>query len=188
LARGRARESDEQRVRRGGERHAGAAEPPVVFVTSQGSAHSRFRRALATGNPLLVRAAEAELSSISLADALSICLVLLRAEPSRYGRAATRFHAGLVHDVSRVEREDAQIALAALQDLRGPDPVGAGAALAELFAALELVDLHQRHKALVTPVGPLLRGVAVFATSGLYSAKTALAGGDAFFLLGDTGR
>jgi hypothetical protein len=45
-----------------------------VFVTSQGSAHARFRRALATGNPLLVRAAAAELGSISLADALSICL------------------------------------------------------------------------------------------------------------------
>jgi hypothetical protein len=94
-------------------------------VTSQGSAHARFRRALATGNPLLVRAAAAELNSISLADALSICLVLLRAEPSRYGRAAARFHPRLVPDVARLELEDAQIALAALQGLRGPDPAGA---------------------------------------------------------------
>src|SRR3954454_21450108 len=86
-----------------------------MFVTSQGSAHARFRRALATGNSLLVRAAAAELDAISLADALSICLVLLRAEPARYGRAAARFHARLVQDVARVELEDAQIALAALQ-------------------------------------------------------------------------
>jgi hypothetical protein len=113
-------------------------------VTSQGSAHARFRRALATGNLLLVRAAAAELDTISLADALSICLVLLRAEPARYGRAAVRFHARLVQDVARVELEDAQIALAALQGLRGPDPAAAGAALAELFAVLELVDLQQR--------------------------------------------
>src|SRR4051795_6414802 len=115
-----------------------------MFVTSQGSVHARFRRALATGNPLLVRAAAAELPSVSLADALSICLVLLRAEPARYGRAAARFHARLVQDVARVELEDAQISLAALQGLRGPNPVGAGAALAELFAALELVELQQR--------------------------------------------
>lgn len=32
-----------------------------------------------------------------------------------YGRAAARFHARLVQDVARVELEDAQIALAALQ-------------------------------------------------------------------------
>jgi len=47
-------------------------------VTWQGSADARIRRALATGNPLLVRAAAAELGTISLADALSICLVPLR--------------------------------------------------------------------------------------------------------------
>jgi hypothetical protein len=83
----------------------------------------------------------------SLADARSICLVLLRAEPSRCGRAAVRFHARLVQDVARLEIEDAQIVLAALQGLRGPYAAGAGAALAELFAALELADLQQRLEA-----------------------------------------
>jgi hypothetical protein len=100
-----------------------------VFVAAQRAAHARSRRALATGNPLLVRAAAAELDTISLAAALSICLVLVRAEPARHGRAATRFQARPVQDVVRVELEDAQIALAELQGLRGPDPVGAGAAL-----------------------------------------------------------
>jgi hypothetical protein len=129
-----------------------------MFVTSQGSAHSRFRRALATGNPFLVRTAAAELGAISLAEALSICLVLLRAEPARYGRAAARFHARFVQDVARVELEDAQIALAALQGLRGPDAAGAGAALAELFAALELAELHQRLKDLVARIARSLIG------------------------------
>ena len=115
-----------------------------VPVTSQGSAHARFKRALTTRNPLLVRAAAAELPHVSLADALSICLVLLHGEPARYGRAAARWQARLVHDVSRVELEDAQLALAALGGLRGPDPAGAGAALAELCAALELADVQQR--------------------------------------------
>jgi hypothetical protein len=58
-----------------------------------------------------------------------------------------------VQDVARVELEDAQIALAALQGLRGPDPAGAGGALAELFAALELADLQQRLEAWL-PVSP----------------------------------
>jgi hypothetical protein len=49
-----------------------------------------------------------------------------------------------VQDVARLELEDAQIELAALQGLRGPDAAGAGAALAELFAVLELADLQQR--------------------------------------------
>lgn len=91
-----------------------------------------------------MRAAAAELDAISLADALSICLVLLRAEPARYGRAAARFQARLVQDVPRVELEDAQIALAALQGLRGPNPAGAGGVLAELCGALELAELPQR--------------------------------------------
>src|SRR3954471_1475060 len=63
---------------------------------------------------------------------------------SRYGRAAARFHARLVQDVARVELQDAQIAPAALQGLRGPDAAGAGAGLAELFGALELADLKRR--------------------------------------------
>jgi hypothetical protein len=113
-------------------------------MTSQGSAHARFRRALATGNPLLVRAAATELGQISQADALSICLVLLRAEPTRYGRAAARFQARLTLDVGRVELEEAQLALAALQGLRGANPAPAGAAFAELCVALGLVDVQER--------------------------------------------
>jgi hypothetical protein len=58
-----------------------------------------------------------------------------------------RFHARLVQEVARLELEDAQIVLAAPQGLRGPDAVGAGAPLAELFAALELGDLQQRLEA-----------------------------------------
>jgi hypothetical protein len=40
-----------------------------LFVTSQGSAYARFRRALLTGNVLLVTAAARELPQISLDDA-----------------------------------------------------------------------------------------------------------------------
>ena len=58
---------------------------------SQGHPLARLRRALSTGNPLLVRAAAAELPHVELDDALAICLVLLDSEPEYYEPAAVRF-------------------------------------------------------------------------------------------------
>ena len=62
-----------------------------MFVTSDGSPYARFRRALDTGNELLVLAAARELPRIELADALRICLVLRDGDPDRYDRAAVRW-------------------------------------------------------------------------------------------------
>ena len=62
-----------------------------MFVTSQGSAYARFRRALETGNELLVLATARELPRIALDDALRICLVLRDGDPKRYERAAVRW-------------------------------------------------------------------------------------------------
>src|SRR4051812_24937866 len=47
-----------------------AATANIRSVTSDGSAYTRFRRALDTGNLPLVRAAAAELPHVDLADAL----------------------------------------------------------------------------------------------------------------------
>jgi hypothetical protein len=47
-----------------------------VFVTRDGSPYARFRRALETGNELLVVSAARELPRIALDDALRICLAL----------------------------------------------------------------------------------------------------------------
>ncbi len=56
-----------------------------MFVSIKGGSYANLQRAIATGNPLLVRSAAAELARpISLPDALSICLVLLRGERERY--------------------------------------------------------------------------------------------------------
>lgn len=62
-----------------------------MFVTSDGGAYSRFRRALQTGNPNLVIAAALELPRVALDDALEICLVLRDGSPERYERAAVRW-------------------------------------------------------------------------------------------------
>ena len=56
----------------------------------QGGSYSQFRRALDTGNLTLVRAAAAELPTITLDDALRIC-ALYRADPSRYEAAVIRW-------------------------------------------------------------------------------------------------
>jgi len=73
-------------------------------MTSSGSAYARFRRALQTGNLSLVRAAAAELPSVSLDDALHVCVLLRDREPERYERAAVRWIARFC-----VERVDVSI-------------------------------------------------------------------------------
>jgi hypothetical protein len=61
-------------------------------VTGQGSAYGRFRRALDTGNANLALAAAADLEHVGLADALELLLLMLESEPSRFERAALRWH------------------------------------------------------------------------------------------------
>jgi hypothetical protein len=60
-------------------------------VTSDGSPYVRFRRALDSGNELLVIAAARELPRIGLEDALRICLLIRGGDPARYERAAVRW-------------------------------------------------------------------------------------------------
>jgi hypothetical protein len=62
-----------------------------MFVTSDGSAYSRFRRALEVGNELLVFATARELPHVNLEDALRICLVIRDGDSVRYERAAVRW-------------------------------------------------------------------------------------------------
>lgn len=61
-----------------------------MFVTSQGHAYARFRRALDTGNPALVRAAAAEVPRVALLDALRVCWAL-RDDDALYERACVRW-------------------------------------------------------------------------------------------------
>jgi hypothetical protein len=65
-------------------------------MTSQGHAYTRFQRALRTGNPFLALEAARELHHLTLADALSLCLLLRDADPLRYEPAAVRWLARLL--------------------------------------------------------------------------------------------
>jgi hypothetical protein len=110
-----------------------------VFVSTKGSPYSRFKRALATGNLALVRAAAAELPSVALGDALAICLLMSERNDDRYERAAVRWLARLAVERPAIALGDLRHALIAFEALPH-NPVAARQSLAELCARLDLRD------------------------------------------------
>ena len=86
-------------------------------MTSDGSPYARFRRALQTGNELVVLAAARELPQIALDDALRICLVLRDGDPGRYERAAVRWLGRFALEARAVTIPDLRAAAAALEEL-----------------------------------------------------------------------
>ena len=94
-----------------------------MFVTSQGHAYARFRRALLTKNVRLIDAAARELTEISLEDALRILVVLAEKGDTRFERAAARF-ASRVTAEQGLRLADARYVLALAEALpRSPDAV-----------------------------------------------------------------
>ena len=83
-------------------------------MTSSGSPYARFQRALATGNLDVIRGAAAELPRIGVAEAAAILLVIARAAPDQYERAAVRWLGRLCLERNRVALEDLGRAAAAL--------------------------------------------------------------------------
>jgi hypothetical protein len=60
-------------------------------MTSQGSAHARFQRAINRGHLLHAEIAARELGSLSLTDALALVLLYQRAGDAKFERAARRW-------------------------------------------------------------------------------------------------
>jgi hypothetical protein len=102
-------------------------------MTSQGTAHGRFSRALASRNLRGAEAAARELGRLSLEDALGLCVLYLQSAPARYERAAVRWVERYVAE-RRPSLEDVGLAVGALAELRNGD----GAA-ASLFTLKRLV-------------------------------------------------
>jgi hypothetical protein len=88
-----------------------------MFVTSEGSPYARFRRALETGNELLVLGAARELPQVALDDALRICLVLRDGDRRRYDRAAVRWLGRFALEARAVTIRDIRTAATALDAL-----------------------------------------------------------------------
>lgn len=85
-----------------------------MFVSIKGSSYVNFRRALASGNLLLIRSAAAELPSVNLKDALAICAAFAAEEPGRYERAALRWIARFALELPEVTLADIHDAAEAL--------------------------------------------------------------------------
>ena len=110
-----------------------------VFVTSQGSTYSQFRRALERRNFMLAWTMAAELPKVPLADGLELLLLAHHVEPARFDRAVPRWHARLCSE-QRLSGGEAQLALAALNALAGP---GVQSAVQSLAAVCETHGLGQ---------------------------------------------
>jgi hypothetical protein len=90
-------------------------------LTSQGSAHGRFTRAIQTNNLWAAETAMRELGTVSLLDALDYLALLSHARPDRFDRAAVRWHGRLEMETQVLTLSESQLALAALGSLRAGD-------------------------------------------------------------------
>jgi hypothetical protein len=64
-------------------------------MTSQGSAHGRFTRAIKARQLFQAEVAARELRGLSLADALELVVLIASQRPDRLERAAIRWHGRL---------------------------------------------------------------------------------------------
>jgi len=86
-------------------------------VTSDGSAHGRFTRAIKTGNLFAAERAARELRGLGLYDALDLVGLMSRVRPDRIERAALRWHGRLELEATALTLAEAQFALAVLARL-----------------------------------------------------------------------
>jgi hypothetical protein len=101
-------------------------------MTSQGTAHGRFSRALANRDLRGAEMAARELGRLSLEDALGLCVLYRQCAPDRFERAALRWLERLIAE-KRPSLEELGLALGALAELRN----GNGAA--SMFTLKRLV-------------------------------------------------
>jgi hypothetical protein len=86
-------------------------------MTSQGTAHGRFARAIKRRHLNAAEMAAREMGGLSLADALMLCELLAKADPSRYERAALRWLQRFIKDRAPPLTE-VSLAASALAELR----------------------------------------------------------------------
>ena len=86
-------------------------------MTADGSAYTRLRRAIQTGNLAIIHASAAELGYISLRDALGILLVIEREAEERFDAAAIRLAGRLALEVPDLVLTELAGALESLEAL-----------------------------------------------------------------------
>jgi hypothetical protein len=129
----------------------------VIQMTSQGTAHGRFQRAINRRHVQAAEMAARELGGLSLADALSLCELLANTDPARYERAALRW-------LQRFTDERlpplTEVALAASAHVRLSKPgravAGSGQQRGESWVCLELVFRVSTREGAASQPPPLL--------------------------------
>ena len=90
-------------------------------MTSQGSAHGRFTRAIKARNLFMAEMAMREMRTVSLLEALDYLVLLADLRPDSFDRAAVRWHGRLEAEAGTLTLAESQLALAALGSLRVGD-------------------------------------------------------------------
>jgi len=88
-----------------------------VFVTAQGSAFTRYKRALERRHVFGAEIAAREMNYISPRDALGLLALYAALASPKYDRAATRWLGRLALEAKDLSLDDLQLAAAALQAL-----------------------------------------------------------------------
>jgi len=87
-------------------------------MTSQGTAHGRFQRAIKQRNLFAAELAARELRGLSLHDALDLVALIAQARPDRFEPAAIRWHGRLEIEAKTLTLAESRFALSALERLR----------------------------------------------------------------------
>ena len=88
-------------------------------MTSQGTAHGRFTRAIQQRNLWAAETSLRELGTAPLEDALAYLDLLAEQKPDKLERAAVRWHGRLETEATFLSLAESQLALAALASLCG---------------------------------------------------------------------
>jgi hypothetical protein len=86
-------------------------------MTSQGTVHGRFTRAIQQRNLWAAETSLRELGKVSLEDALGYLDLLAEQKPEKLERAAVRWHGRLETEATFLSLAESQLALAALASL-----------------------------------------------------------------------
>ena len=84
-------------------------------MTSQGSAHGRFTRAIQQRKLFAAEMAARELRGLSLADALELVILIAAQRPDRLERAVVRWHGRLEVELPMLTLAESRFGLAALE-------------------------------------------------------------------------
>jgi hypothetical protein len=90
-------------------------------MTAQGSAYTRFKRAIQRKNLLGAEMTLREMREVGLLEALDYLVLLAELRPDRAPSAAIRWHGRFELEVSSLTLAESQLALAALMNLCAGD-------------------------------------------------------------------